>query len=76
MKLFSFIVVLIISCHSISSKRTPNLVILLVDDLGYGDVGCFGNDTIKTPNIDRMAKEGIKLTQTIVSERNDNLTLK
>lgn len=40
----------------------PNFVVIFCDDLGYGDVGCFGAEQIKTPNIDRMAKEGLKLT--------------
>ncbi|TWT55723.1 sulfatase family protein [Allorhodopirellula solitaria] len=40
----------------------PSFVIIFCDDLGYGDVGCFGSKTIKTPNIDRMANEGLKLT--------------
>lgn len=39
----------------------PNVVILLADDLGIGDIGCFGNSTIRTPNIDRIAREGVKL---------------
>ena len=39
----------------------PNFVIFLVDDLGIADLGCFGNDTIKTPNIDRLAAEGVRL---------------
>ncbi|XP_030057972.1 arylsulfatase D isoform X1 [Microcaecilia unicolor] len=43
----------------------PNILILMADDLGIGDVGCYGNDTIRTPNIDRLAKEGVKLTQHI-----------
>ncbi|XP_071527506.1 arylsulfatase H-like [Panulirus ornatus] len=42
--------------------RRPNVVVLVADDLGIGDLGCYGNTTINTPNIDRLAREGIKLT--------------
>ncbi|XP_065054840.1 steryl-sulfatase-like [Rhopilema esculentum] len=45
----------------IDPQKPQNFVILMVDDLGIGDVGCFGNDTIKTPNIDKLASEGVKL---------------
>jgi arylsulfatase A len=41
----------------------PNFVIIFCDDLGYGDLGCFGHPTIRTPNLDRMAAEGLKFTQ-------------
>jgi len=41
----------------------PNVVIILADDMGYGDLGCYGHPTIKTPNIDRMAAEGMRFTQ-------------
>ncbi len=44
------------------AKRSPNVLILLCDDLGYGDLGCFGNPTIQTPNLDRLAAGGLKLT--------------
>ncbi|XP_036966613.1 arylsulfatase D isoform X2 [Acanthopagrus latus] len=47
--------------------RRPNIVLMMVDDLGIGDVGCYGNDTIRTPNIDRLASEGVKLTQHIAA---------
>jgi arylsulfatase A-like enzyme len=41
----------------------PNLVVILADDLGYGDLGCYGHPTIRTPNLDRMAREGMRFTQ-------------
>src|ERR687889_471269 len=41
----------------------PNLILILADDLGYGDLGCFGQKRIRTPNIDRLAAEGMKFTQ-------------
>lgn len=40
----------------------PNLVLLLADDLGYGDLGCFGHPTLQTPRLDSMAQQGIRLT--------------
>ncbi|MEZ6028430.1 MAG: sulfatase [Hyphomonadaceae bacterium] len=42
--------------------RKPNIVLILCDDLGYGDLGVFGNGMIRTPNIDRLAAEGMRLT--------------
>lgn len=47
------------------SPPKPNILLMLVDDLGIGDLGCFGNDTIRTPNVDRLAREGVRLTQHI-----------
>ena len=46
-----------------ADDRPPNVVFLLADDLGYGEVGCFGQEKIRTPNIDQLAKEGMRLTQ-------------
>ena len=44
------------------SKDKPNIVFIIVDDMGYADLGCYGSKQIKTPNIDKMAAEGIKFT--------------
>lgn len=41
----------------------PNVVLLMADDLGIGDLGCYGNRTLRTPNIDRLAQDGVRLTQ-------------
>ena len=41
----------------------PNVVFIMADDLGYGDLGCYGQEKIRTPNLDRLAKAGMKLTQ-------------
>ena len=56
-------------CVNISDAREkekseqPNIILILADDLGYGDLGCYGQKHIETPNIDRLASEGIRFTQ-------------
>ena len=44
------------------NKDKPNILMILVDDLGYGDIGCYGGKNIPTPNIDRLASEGVRFT--------------
>lgn len=44
-------------------KSTENLIVIVADDLGYGDLGCYGQGRIHTPNLDRMAAEGVRFTQ-------------
>ncbi|NIP93433.1 MAG: sulfatase-like hydrolase/transferase, partial [Akkermansiaceae bacterium] len=50
------------SLAEIGTSRPPNFVVIFTDDLGYGDLGCYGSKTIKTPRIDGMAKEGVRFT--------------
>ena len=50
------------------ADRPPNVVIFLMDDLGYSDIGCFGSKDIRTPNMDKMAAEGMRLTDFYVAQ--------
>lgn len=45
-----------------ADDERPNVIVIFCDDLGYADVGCYGADDIPTPNIDRMAREGVRMT--------------
>ena len=51
-------------------SKMPNLIILLADDLGYGELGCQGNKEIPTPHIDGIAKKGVRFTQGYVTAPN------
>ena len=56
----SLLCALVTCCTSAATK--PNIVFILADDLGYGDLSCYGQQKFKTPNIDRLAAEGMKFT--------------
>ncbi len=54
--------VFVVLCRVVLAADRPNFVIILADDLGYSDVGCFGAKDFATPNLDRMAREGRRFT--------------
>ena len=62
MRLLPLILLTLFGCAS-SDDRPPNVIIIFADDLGYGDVGSYGQTKIRTPNLDRLAEEGIRFTQ-------------
>jgi len=52
-----------INARSLASPDKPNIIYIMTDDLGYGDLGCYGQQRIKTPHIDQLADEGMRFTQ-------------
>lgn len=63
MKCATWLILLFVSLSSPAAAATrPNIVILFADDLGYGDLSCFGSTTIRTPRLDQLAREGTKFT--------------
>ncbi len=71
MKPFSYLaaiaLVTVFAGHVLAVDRLPNFVVIFCDDMGWGDAGCFGNPTIRTPHLDRMAADGQKWTQFYVA---------
>jgi arylsulfatase A-like enzyme len=55
------------TCNQKNEPERPNVLLIFVDDLGYGDPGCYGGRDINTPNIDRLAAEGVRFTDAHVS---------
>lgn len=61
------ILLLIGSCSTKKSKEKPNIIMILIDDMGWSDLSCFGNTEAQTPNIDKLASEGICFDQFYVN---------
>ncbi len=57
-----FLLLMCLMESSVGKKQQPNFVLFLADDVGMGDLGMFGNTTIRSPNIDSIAKQGAKLS--------------
>ena len=52
----------LLSSHVLSAAEKPNIIVIMADDMGYGDLSCYGATRVKTPNIDRLASEGQRFT--------------
>jgi arylsulfatase A-like enzyme len=63
MRLTSLILFLLSSFASFAQKPKPNVILIYVDDMGWGELGSYGQQKIKTPNLDQLAKEGLRFTQ-------------
>lgn len=55
-------IILLTTCPTFAAEQPPNVVLIFADDLGYGDLGCYGATKVKTPNIDRLAAQGRRFT--------------
>jgi len=62
MKTIRILCTLLFCAASLSAANRPNIIFIFIDDMGWGDLGCYGNDFIDTPRIDRLAKEGMRFT--------------
>ncbi|HET9279892.1 MAG TPA: sulfatase-like hydrolase/transferase, partial [Flavitalea sp.] len=65
--MYRHLVILVISVATLftvnAQSKKPNIILIFADDLGYGDIGCYGQQKIETPNIDQLAKRGLRFTQ-------------
>lgn len=59
---FPIVFLVLTTSSALSQSERPNILLLLADDLGYRDLSCFGSPAVKTPHLDRLAKEGVKFT--------------
>lgn len=59
---FAVVVVLLFTQGLLAQERQPNVILIMADDLGYGDLGCYGNEQIRTPHLDQLAATGVRCT--------------
>jgi arylsulfatase A-like enzyme len=52
----------LLTCSFLTAVETPNIIVIMADDLGYGDLGCYGAKAVKTPHLDQLAAEGLRFT--------------
>ncbi|HZY77898.1 MAG TPA: sulfatase [Cyclobacteriaceae bacterium] len=59
--------ILVCVAHFGYAQQRPNIILVIADDVSYDDIGCYGNTSVRTPNLDRMAKEGLRFTNVFVT---------
>ena len=59
--LFAALVLGSLLAHAAPDRARPNFILIMVDDMGYSDIGCYGGE-VKTPNLDQLAKNGLRLS--------------
>ena len=62
------LLLVVLPCSARAAGRTPNIILILADDLGYADLGCFGARDIRTPHLDRLARQGTRFTHFYVAQ--------
>jgi len=65
---FSLLTIIVLQSSSPKKEQSPNIILIFMDDLGYGDLSCYGAVNYRTPNIDKMASEGIRFTNFLAAQ--------
>ena len=67
MRKYVILALILVLCSCQQKQKNPNILLIVVDDLGYSDLHCYGNTLVETPNIDRLASEGVRFTRAYAS---------
>ena len=65
---FSLLAIILLQSSSPKKEQTPNIILIFMDDMGYGDLSCYGAVNYRTPNIDKLATEGIRFTNFLAAQ--------
>ena len=65
---FSLLTIIVLQSSSPKKELSPNIILIFMDDMGYGDLSCYGAVNYRTPNIDKMASEGIRFTNFLAAQ--------
>ena len=66
--IFCILAIIVLQSNSPRKVQSPNIILIFMDDMGYGDLSCYGAVNYRTPNIDKMAAEGIRFTNFLAAQ--------